>query len=416
MAWRHLLSQKSQAGLSFMTTFSIVGVALGVAALMTVLSVMGGFESDMVAKMLRGQPHIEILSPEFAAGISLKQYPVEAVRALVPEAVGAEPFTQSDVVLKNGRHLGGAILIGIDPARQSHLWAFDGTMTAGEIKALDLSATKSRPTSRPGIILGGQLAAQLNVDLGDEISVISPAVRADSALGGGTLSRVFEVVGIFQSQLFAYDAQWAVVTLVEGRKFLQDYEPTLDELEFVSGIALNLRNPQTVDQAVEALKEEYPGVKAVTWKETNKSLLFALKLEKFAMGAVLLLVVVVAAFSISGTLMMTVYHRRHQICLLRALGMSEAAIRRLFLTHGVLIGGLGTLIGTILGLALCSIIQWTWGRIPLGVLHLRAIKIRYLPGDYFVIAALALLISLVAAVYPAAIAARQSPSTGLRYD
>jgi len=431
IAWRNMVARRKRAGLSFMTVVSIAGVAIGVAALIIVLSVMGGFEQDLRSKMLRGQPHVELMAEPAAAGFSLLEVPVETIMKTFPEATDAEPFTQADVVLKQRRHLTSAELIGVDPNRTAHLWGFNGAVTAGELDEI-AKLHPSNPLNPdegryPGIALGDDLAVQLGADLGDEIIVMSPQASVDTALGGGTISHRFIVVAKFTTGLFNYDAKWAVVALPSGRKFLQDYDESLDEEQYVTGVAFNLKDPLASEEIVKkalgvqktsdvVTSGPFKGLKALTWQNVNKSLLFALKLEKFAMGSILMLIVLVAAFSISGTMMMTVFHKRGQVSLLRSLGMTRSEVARLFLAHGFTIGTVGICVGLAAGVGVVAVID-NIGNIPLpsGIYHLKALPSKWLWFDYGVICVCAWLFSLLAATYPALTAAKQDPGTGLRY-
>jgi lipoprotein-releasing system permease protein len=443
-----------KAGLSFMTSISIGGVAIGVAALIIVLSVMGGFEQDLKDKMLRGQPHLELINRKSPiAGYSLKKIPVDQIKALFPEALDIQPYTEGDVVLKQKRHLTSAILFGVDPGRKEHLWGFGNSMIEGDLQDLarEVSASASIDSSakHPGIVLGDKLAEQLSAEIGDEIAVLSPQAGIDTALGGGTVSRIYTVVGKFATGLFNYDAKWAVVSLSEGRRFMADYDETLEKEQYVSGIALNFKRPLEIREIVKrALGEkafdneaeappkgaaqgarqapkmpqgdiEVNGVEdldPLTWDRANKSLLFALKLEKFAMGSILMLIVVVAGFSISGTMMMTVFHKRGQVSLLRCLGMSQKDTARLFLAHGVTIGTVGVIVGLAFGLLICLLIKsFQFVDLPRGIYHLRSLPCKWLWVDYGVICLAAWFLSLLASTYPAMIAARQDPGQGLRY-
>lgn len=431
IAWRNLVRRNRKSGLSFMTIVSIMGVAIGVAALIIVLSVMGGFEQDLKDKMLRGQPHLEVIAKNAVAGYSLKEFPLEKFKKLFPDAIDLEPYTQADVVLKQKRHITSAVLFGIDPEREAHLWGFNGAMTDGEMAGLGrahpVQEKGDSEVRRPGIILGEQLAEQLGAELGDEIVVLSPQASVDTALGGGTVSRPYVVAGKFRTGLFNYDAKWAVVSLGEGRKFMPDYDESLDTEEYVTGVALNFREPLAIDQITDRVFKkqlgsdplEFKGFKdlvPLTWQVANKSLLFALKLEKFAMGSILMLIVVVAGFSISGTMMMTVFHKRGQASLLRSLGMNRGDIARLYITHGFTIGTVGIFFGLLFGLAVCALIRsFQFIPLPAGVYHLKSLPCKWLWMDYGVICALAWVLSLVAATYPALTAAKQDPGQGLRY-
>jgi lipoprotein-releasing system permease protein len=421
-AWRYLVARKGRQGLSFMTTFSILGVTIGVAALIVVLSVMGGFEQDLKQKMLRGEPHLEVLGENAIAGFSLKEHPLDSFRKMFPDAEGVAPFTQADVVLKQGKHLSAVVLFGIDPEIGGALWAFDESMTEGKLKDIadehmPIVSSEGERSRWPGIVLGDGLAGQLGADIGDEVVVLSPQASSSSALtSGGTIARSYVVVGIFHTGLFNYDAKWAVVRLDEGRKFLSDYEPSLDDDLYVTGVGVNHTNPFEIDGYVERLKG-LAGLQGKTWKDTNSALLFALKLEKYTMGAILMLIVLVAAFSISGTMMMNVFHKKQQISLLRSLGMTQAGIGRLYLFQGAMIGTIGIIGGLCLGLLLCYLLQaLRYADLPANLLSLRSLPVKYLPLEYAIICFSAWLLSIIGAFYPAVTAARQNPSQGLRYS
>jgi lipoprotein-releasing system permease protein len=422
IAWRNLRSKQRRAGLSFMTMVSVVGVCIGVAALIIVLSVMGGFEQDLMRKLLKGQPHLEITASNSAAGFSLKEFPIEGFRKKFPEASDVEPYVEADVVLKREKSFSSATIFGIDPERNAHLWGFGGAITKGEFSSLNekhapIVTSEDLDTKYPGIILGEQLSIQLGVDIGDELVVISPqgATDAGSIMTGGTLARHFVVVATFRTDLFNYDSRWAVVNLSEARRFMADYDSSLDQEEYVSGVAINFGNPYSVEMATPRVKD-YEGLQASNWQTANKSILFALKLEKFTMGAILMLIVIVAAFSISGTMMMNVFHRRTQVALMRSLGMTKFGVARLFILHGLSISIIGIIVGLIGGVVVCALIYYfQFINLPEGVYYLKRLPVRFLPWNYVVICGMALIFGVLASLYPAMTAAKQEPSEGLRW-
>lgn len=427
MAWRQLRSVRARVlpgtrGLSFMTTMSIAGVATGVMALVVVLSVMAGFEADLRRKMLVGQPHVEVMAENAVAGFSLKEHPVGQIARAVPEALRLEPFTEADVVIKRKRFMSSATLFGIDPAIGASNWGFNNAFIRGGLDQLGgHQVARGRvKNAAPGIALGDQLADQLQVEVGDELVVLSPQTGVGSILGGGTLSRTFVVTGIFSTGMFNYDSKWAVTDLDEGRRFMADFDESLAVDQFVSGIAFSLRDPMRVDRVKQSFERALgasSGLRLQTWQEANKSLLFALKLEKFAMGSILMLVVVVAAFSISGTMMMTVFHKRGHVSLMRALGMTRRDILRLYVIQGVVIGVTGALLGLVAGILLCLAVEFTRGvPLPADIYYLKVLPVRFLPVDYLVIVLAALGFSFAAAAYPAWVAAGQDPGSGLRYE
>jgi lipoprotein-releasing system permease protein len=420
MAWRNLISKKRGNGLSFMTITSIVGVALGVFALVVVLSVMGGFEKDLRSKMFRGLPHLEIMATNPTVGFSLKEHPLEKFRGIIPDAVGLEPFTQADVILKQKKHLASVTIFGIEPKHGGQLWGFGKAMIQGELSSVGELHSSTREIEiktkkYPGIVLGESLSVELGADIGEEVTILSPQSGIRDALAGSSLSATYVVSGIFRSDLPRFDSKYAVVSLDQGRKFMAEYDESLDRDEFVSGIAVNIKQPEDIDPFAEKISK-IPGLDSLTWKKVNKSLLFALKLEKFTMGSILLLIVLVAAFSISGTMMMTVFHRRSQVALLRSLGMSQKDILKLYLAHGFSIGAVGVLAGIAIGLAACAAIYFfQFIDLPAGVYYQRKLPVRFLPLEYCVIALSAWILTLVAAAYPAFVASSQDPGIGLRY-
>jgi len=407
-----------------MTTVSVIGVAIGVGALVVVLSVMGGFEQDLRTKMLSGEPHLEIISAGNAlAGFSLREHPVSEFNKTFPKALAIEPFVSGEVVLKRRGYMAAATLFGVrEEAHGTRLWAFDGAFIEGAFSDLyktrkpRLPQTPGVLDALPGIALGDQLAMQIGADVGDEIAVLSPQATATGALGGSTLSRRYVVTGKIGTGMFNYDARWAIVSLDEGRYFMPDYDESLAADEYVTGIAMNVPEPTNMAPYEKQVKK-WADLTSKSWQTTNKALLFALKLEKFTMGSILMLIILVAAFSISGTMVMTVFHKRSEVGILRSLGMSRGDVRRLFLAHGLTIGLVGVLLGLVGGLGLCVILKNTrLVPLPEGLYYLRTLPVKYLPVEYLVISVSALLFALLASVYPAMAASRQSPSDGVRCE
>ena len=405
-----------------MTVISISGIAVGVAALIIVLSVMGGFERDLKDRMLKGLPHVEILAENSLAGFSLLKHPIEKFKKVYPDAVGIEPFVQADVVLKQGKHLASGIIFGVDGNQGGKLWGYSDSMIDGELPDIEkqhfpLVAFNEDESQWPGIVLGDKLAHQLGADIGDKVVVLSPSAVNSSAsiLAGGTLSRQYVLVGIFHTGLFNYDAKWAVVNLNEGRKFIQDYDPSLDEEQYVSGVGINAQNPLDIKPLKERVSQ-FAGLKAKTWQDVNASLILALQLEKFTMGSILMLIVLVAAFSISGTMMMAVFHKKRQVCLLRSVGMTQSDVVTLFLFHGFSIATIGILIGVVFGLFVCAILfLFRFWELPESMAILKTFPVKFLPVEYGVICLFAWFLSLLGASYPAWTASKQDPTSGLRY-
>ncbi len=424
LAWRQFSARRHGTGLSFMTTVSVIGVAIGVGALVVVLSVMGGFEQDLRRKMLSGEPHIEIIAAGNAlAGFSLKDHSVKDFRKSFPKALAIEPFVSGEVVLKRRGFVTAATVFGVrDEAQGTRLWAFDGAFSEGEwadLFKLHRPRLPQQPgvvDQLPGIALGDQLAMQIGADIGDEITALSPQASSSGALAGGTLARRYVVTGKISTGLFNYDSKWAVVSLDEGRYFMPDYDTSLSEAEYVTGVAINVPDPVHLEPYENKIKN-WADLTAKTWQKTNKPLLFALKLEKVAMGSILMLVVLVAAFSISGTMIMTVFHKHAEVSILRSMGMSQGEIARLFLAHGFTLGTVGVFIGLLGGIGLCLMIKSTpLVPLPAGMYYLKTLPVRFLPFDYLVISFCAWIFAIIASTYPAIAASRQNPSDGVRCE
>ena len=388
-----------------MTNVSIGGVAIGVMALVVVLSIMGGLARSLRQSMYEGTPHVEVqLRNDKALGFSMKQYPLAFFQDKFPQMQAIQTYVRNDVVLKNERHLSTATLFAINPDADSKLWGFQRPH-----HLLGKTVQHTSVGTHPQIMLGQELAYQLGVEVGDSVLVLNPNRQAGSEVGA--IARTFSVVGVFATALFNYDEKWAVVTLPEGRKFMPDYDSSLDTEQYVSGVAMNFPNPDKLDSSIADLSDT--PLRVVTWKDNNEAVIFALQLERIAMGAILLLVVLVASFSIGSTMMMTVFYRRSQIALLRAIGICQRQTFQVYLAQGLLIGVVGTVLGMSFGLLMLLMLDKMPIPLPTDIYVLNALTVRFLWQDYLLIGILALLLSSLSATYPAAVAARASPTKGL---
>jgi lipoprotein-releasing system permease protein len=424
LAWRQFSARRHGTGLSFMTVVSVMGVAIGVGAIVLVLSVMGGFEADLRRQMLSNEPHIEILAAQnAAAGFSLLDNPITEFKEAFPEVGRIEPFISADVVLKRGSSVAAASMIGVrQDLEGSKLWVFETAFVDGsfaDMFKLSKPVVSQNPDAvveLPGLALGAQLANQIGADIGDEITILSPQSSSSAALSGGTLARRYVLRGVISTGHFAYDGKWIIMPIDEARYFMPDFDPSLIEQQYVTGVAFNVPNPMNMESYLEKSKK-WADLAPKTWQTTNKSLLFALKLEKFTMGSILTLIILVAAFSISGTLIMTVFHKKGQVSILRSLGMTKREIAGLYLAHGFSIGTVGVLIGLSFGLAACLLIKNTHlFPLPDGYYYLKMLPVKFLPFEYVVICSLAWVFALVASTYPALAAAGQNPTDGVRCE
>jgi lipoprotein-releasing system permease protein len=426
---RYSVAREHSFFVSFITWVSLVGVALGVAALITVLSVMNGLESELRTRLLSLTAHATLN----AAGAPIRDWQarIQELRGS-PGLVGAAPFLDTDAMMGQAPSMSGAIVRGIDPALEPQVTSIADTLREGKLSDLT-------PGSN-GIILGRMLAYQLQAGVGDTVTVMIPGnaasgpaaaaargaaagpATAGAATGGGDAIvprlRDFHVVGIFEVGLQEHDSVLALVNL-------QDAE-ALRGLEGPTGIRLKfddvLRAPELARIAAARLA---PGLRVRDWTQDNEAYFRAIRIEKTMMGLILMLIVAVAVFNIVATLVMVVNDKRTDIAILRTLGLSPRGVIAVFMTQGVLIGWIGSAAGVALGLALAlnvdvivPFLEQTFGFhfMDPDVYYISGLPSEVHPGDVVRIGMAAFILTLVATVYPALQAARTQPAEALRYE
>ena len=407
IARRYLASRRGTRFLSLITLIAIGGVTVGVTALIVVTAVMTGLQNDLRDKILGSNPHIWLLNYGEAMRMPEWRGALEKVRK-VPDVIAAAPFVHTEVGLSNrAGYAEGGILRGIDP----NVPGPPVTDIARKIRqdSLHLGATKS---GLPPILIGAALADRFSLLVGDTVTVIAFQGAKVSPLGGvmPTL-RKFEMTGKFRTGMYEYD-----------NKFLYTTIPAAQELtslgDAVSGIEIRTPDPMDADRVAERITNTM-GMPYRTddWKTMNGSLFSALKLEKMAMGVILLLIVVVAAFNIVSTLVMVVTDKTREIGVLKSMGLSSGKVRRIFIIQGLVIGLVGSLLGGILGCA----VTWTIDhfqliKIPGDIYFVSYLPLRIDAGDLLLILASTLVISFLATIYPATQAARLQPVDAIRHE
>ncbi len=410
---RYSLAREHSFFVSFITWVSLVGVALGVAALITVLSVMNGLESELRNRLLSLTAHAT-LNAGAPAGAPIRDWRVR-IKQLQgsPELEGAAPFLDTDAMLSRPPAMSGAVIRGIDPTLEAQVSSIAKAMREGKLS--DLTPGSNR------MVLGRMLAYQLQAGVGDEITVMIPG--NGSTAGGASDAIVprlqdFQVVGIFEVGLQEHDSVLALVNLQDAEAFRRLDGPTGIRLKFDDV----LKAPELARSAAARLG---PGLHVRDWTEDNEAYFRAIRIEKTMMGLILMLIVAVAVFNIVATLVMVVNDKRTDIAILRTLGLSPRGVVAVFMTQGVLIGWLGTAVGVGLGLALaCNVdvivpfLEQTFGFhfMDPEVYYISGLPSEVHAGDVVRIGLAALILTFVATVYPALQASRTQPAEALRYE
>jgi len=407
---RYSLAREHSFFVSFITWVSLLGVAVGVMAVITVLSVMNGLETELRTRLLSLTAHATLS----AAGKAIPDWQARIKQLQgAPGLLGAAPFLDTDAMLSRPPAMSGAIVRGIDPAMEPSVSSIAGAMREGKLS--DLTPGSNR------MVLGRMLSYQLQVGVGDTVTVMIPGTAPAGAANEGALVprlQQFDVVGIFEVGLQEHDGVLALVNLQDAEAFRGLAGPTGIRLKFDDV----LKAPALARSAAQRLA---PGLTVRDWTEENEAYFRAIRIEKTTTGTILMLIIAVAVFNIVATLVMVVNDKRTDIAILRTLGLSPRGVLAVFITQGVLIGWIGTALGVAVGLALAlnvdvivPFLEQTLGFhfMDPDVYYISSLPSEVHPGDVVRIALAALLLTFVATVYPARQAARTPPAEALRYE
>jgi len=444
--------EKKSSFLTLISALAIIAVALGSFALSGAISVMGGFSADLKRKILGNNAHIVIDTTSQAAWSDSDQVLAE-VRG-VKGVVAATPVVKGEVMASSASNLAGVIVHGVDPKtigdvielrnnveapvkvedklayledpeKLRHLPADEviGIGPGGEpyTKGPDLPplsddldpavrAIVDVPPLRPGLVVGRELARTLHVYVGDEVTLVSPLGDL-GPMGVMPKTRKFRIAAIFYSGMYEYDATHVYTTMDEAQTYFAMPGK-------VSAIDVKVDDAENADRLTPAVVSaiQRPDLRVRDWREINKNLFSALKLERIATFLILSIQIIVASFCIVCTLLLMVTEKAKEIAILKALGASDGAVLRTFMTMGMIIGGIGTLLGVSTGAALCAGLQWFGLRLDPDVYYIDRLPINVSAADYGVVAIAALVICTIATIFPAKQAAQLRPVDGLRYE
>ncbi len=410
---RYLRAKRQEAFISLITAISTIGVMLGVMVLDITLSIMTGFEEDLRGRILGFNPHIVLSS--FAGTIgNYREVMAEAKK--VPGVAAVAPLIYAQMMVSSRQNVSGVVVRAVEPTfagevvdLKRHLK--EGRLADfGRLHTVELNEGERRVAHLAGILIGKELARQLGVTLGNPVQVMSP-LGTQGPFGVVPRVKRFVVAGIFDSGMYDYDATLIYMTLKDAQEFFALGDQ-------VTNLEIKVRDVYAAPQIARALEERLGGsFQARDWTEINKNLFAALRLEKVVYFLVLLLMVLVAAFNIVATLIMVVMEKRKDIAILKSMGATGAAIGRIFTLKGLIIGGVGTLLGTVGGFGGCWLLKrYQFVELPKDVFYVATLPVKITPEDFLAVALAAILICFLASLYPARQAARLVPVEIIRYE
>jgi lipoprotein-releasing system permease protein len=401
---RYLRAKHKETFISLITFLSIAGVTVGVMALIVVIAVMAGFESDLKQRILGVESHIVVMRH----GGSFSGY--QKITKQIDEMDGvksATPFIYSQVMLRSSTGVSGAVLRGIDPESAGDVIKILKKPALQRLKQMDHQKTSKALT--PGIILGKELAGNLGVVKGDSVYLISTRGML-SPIGYLPSMKRFEVAGIFVSGMYEYDGSLAYVDLKDAQKMLHMKDT-------ITGIEVRVHDIYDAGNIEKKIvsKLGFP-FWARDWMQMNHNLFSALKLEKTVMFIILALIILVAAFNIASTLIMMVMGKTKDIAILKAMGAMDSSIRKIFIFKGMIIGAVGTTLGVCLGFTLCKLLEkYKFIHLPGDVYYISTLPVRLEAMDVITIASAAMIICFFATLYPAIQASKLNPIEAIRY-
>lgn len=404
---RYTRAKRRTGFISFITLTSILGIALGVAALITVLSVMNGFEEELRDRILGMTSHASITGTD---GELHEWEKLQDTLKAEPRVTGWAPYVEGQAMINSDRRVSGSLLRGILPDYEPRVSEVANRMVSGQL--VDLKPGEF------GIVLGAELAEHLGVVPGDKVTVITPQVTPTPA---GILPRLkrFTVVGVFHVGMFEYDRNLALINLEDAKRLFS-------LADGISGLRLKVDDVFYAREIARSVGPKLPGDYMITdWTQAHSNFFKAIQTEKRVMFIILLLIVAVAAFNIVSTLVMVVTDKRADIAILRTQGMPPSSVMAIFIVLGTIIGLLGTLLGGISGVLLALNVETVVPAIEklfgvhflsADVYYISELPSRLIWGDVYRITGVAFLLSVLATLYPSWQASRIKPAEELRYE
>ncbi|HUC98844.1 MAG TPA: lipoprotein-releasing ABC transporter permease subunit [Candidatus Polarisedimenticolaceae bacterium] len=406
---RYLRARRQETFISLITVISILGVMIGVMTLNVVMAVMTGFEETLRDRLLGINAHIALLK----SGDQLSEYE-ELLQQVVKQdgVVAASPAIYGQVMLTSGSRVSGVVVRGVDPDRVNAVVNLQRYMKQGSIAGLKQQnpvQLQDRTIMLPGVVMGERLAAQLGVFVGSPVQVVSP-LGSPTAIGVIPKVRRFVVTGLLNTGMSEIDSTLVFMGLAEAQKFFELGDA-------VSNIEIRVDDVNQSRQIADRIQLRL-GFPYLTedWTRLWPNLFSALQLEKTVYFLVLLLMVLIGAFNIISTLVMVVMEKRKDVAILMSMGATRASIRKIFLLKGFIIGIVGTTLGLLLGLLVCTLIAQYRFELPKDVFLISTVPVRIYFSNFMIVTVASFVVCLLASIYPARQAAKLDPVEIIRYE
>ncbi|MEO0102686.1 MAG: lipoprotein-releasing ABC transporter permease subunit [candidate division WOR-3 bacterium] len=386
---------KAKRGVSLI---AILGIAVGVAAIIVVLSVINGFHQELKKRILGATPHIVITRYGYEPMENFSE--IEEKIKTFPEVLHTAPFLYAKTLIKSNSASDGIVLRGIQPEAERKITEIDKSIISGHFDF-----------SENGLVLGVDLANNLKVKVGDKLTLVSPSHRIKTPLGELPVAREYKVNGIFDCGMYDYNASFVYLSLKDMQEFLNLGDQ-------VSGIEVKVRDIYKATSIGEKLRENLGlGFRSLDWITLNKNLFTALRLEKIVTFIVLTLIILVACFNIIAILTLMVIRKTKEIGILKAMGVKTSRITKTFVLFGSLLGTIGSTLGIILGFIISFLLsRYQFIKLPGDVYFIKRLPTLLQTSDFLITFFLSIIIAVLATIYPARKAAKLVPTEALRYE
>jgi len=404
IAVRYLVARRKQAFISLISFISVIGLMVGVMAVLIALALMTGLQGELRDRIVGASAHVYVFKPSLDNPIADIDAEVRKLKQ-VPRVIGAAPAVIGKGLLTSGGDRQAPVTVkGIDPVLESSVTDVRKAMKEGS-----LDAVRVPDDQMDGVVLGTDLAKSLEVKVGDTVRLITPD-EILTPIGAMHHTRAFRVAGIFSLGLFEFDSEYALVDLPVAERVFGKGHPDFMEVRVDDMFA----STEVADDIPKRLGDDYA---TADWKTMNKSLFSALWLEKMAIGITIGLIMTVAAVNIVASLVLLVMEKTRDIAILRTMGATRGSIRRIFMLQGLVIGLAGTAAGTVFGCATIYVLdRFKLIHVPIDVYQISYVPFVLQPLDFVSVVAAAVLVSFLATIYPARQASKLDPAQALRYQ